>query len=44
MQNDDIVYICPKCLGTKPCWCGNNEYIRMWEFVHRAFLSCKPTI
>lgn len=44
MQDNDVVYICPKCLGLKECWCGNNEYIRMWEFVYRAFLSCKPSI
>lgn len=44
MQSNDVVYICPYCLGTEPCWCGNKEYIRMWKFVYEAFISCKPTI
>ena len=45
MQNNDVVYMCPYCLGTEPCWCGNKEeYIKMWEFVYRAFMSCNPSI
>ena len=40
----DIVYMCVNCKGLKLCWCGDKEYIKMWEFVYRAFKSCKPTI
>lgn len=43
-MSDNIVCVCPKCFGTEPCWCGNNKYIRMWQFVYNAFISCKPSI
>ena len=43
-EKNDLIYVCPKCFGYAPCWCGNKEYIGMWEFVYKAFLSCKPSI